>query len=240
MNNRPCGTSYKETAPRKTTRKEAHILKILPSQTLLGKTLLSAALLSLSLLPAFADAPSLTTAPTTAPASAPVSAPGTAAAALDALVGKPQIVGVTEKNGTKFLGRVLSGDHTHYTFQAFHFAGPTQTTPRTSGFGRNRRTARLQTPTYIPDVQAIEYLLAGAAGSQTHPREMPTGAGILAASDIKFLQALSPPAKPAKKSKAAAPKLSTAASSKPSSASPWAWTMTTLWPSAANKAKSKS
>lgn len=214
-------------------------MKTLPSNILLCRTILPAALLSLSALTAFADAP----APTAAPVPASVSTPGTAAAALDALIGKPQIVGITEKNGTKFLGRVLSGDHTHYTIQAFHFTGPTQTAIRAYGSGRSQRTARVKTRTYIPDVQAIEFLLAGAAGSQTHPRETPTGAGILAASDIKYLQALSPPAKPAKKSKTAATNLAATASSPSSSASPsvspWAWTMTTLWPSAASTGKSR-
>ncbi len=215
-------------------------MKTLPSKILLCRTILPVALLSLSWLPALADTPT----PTTAPASASVSAPGTAAAALDPLIGKPQIVGITEKNGTKFLGRVLSGDHTHYTLQAFHFTGPPKTTTRAYGSGRYRRTARVKTPTSIPDVQAVEMLLAGAAGSQTHPPETPTGAGIITASDIKYLQALSPPAKPAKKSKAAAPNLADTASSTPSSttshsASRWAWTMTTLWPPAASTVKSK-
>ena len=211
-------------------------MKTLHSKMLLCKTILPAALLSLSALAALANTP----APTTAPASAAVSvsAPGTAAAALDPLIGKRQIVGITEKNGTKFLGRVLSGDHTHYTIQAFHFAGPSRNMARSYGSGRNRRTARIKTPTYIPDVQAVDLLLAGAAGSQTHPREMPTGSGILAASDIKCLQALSPPAKPAKKSKAAGSKLLTTASP----ASKRDWTMTTLWPpavNAVNKGKGK-
>lgn len=224
-------------------------MKTLSSKMLLSKKILPAALLSASMLPAFADAPPPVAAPAPAPAAASLPAPGSAAAALDALVGKPQIVGITEKNGTKFLGRVLSGDHIHYTMQAFHFTGPSQTTPRAYGSRRNRRAPRVKAPTYIPDVQAVELLLAGAAGSQTHPRETPTGSGILAASDIKYLQALSPPAKPAKKSKAAAPNLSAAASSTsssasppstpPAAASPRKWTLTTLWPPAADKVKSK-
>lgn len=230
------------------------------------KTLISAALLtllflpaSLLRLPAAADAPASAT--VTAPAAAPLAplVPGSAAAALDALAGKPQIVGITTKKGVMFLGRVISGDHTNYLVQAFHFVGRPQTVSRTYGSGRNRRVVRTQVPTYIPDVKAVEYLLAGAAGSRVHPAEVPAGSGTLAASDIKWLQAISPPTKAAIKA-AKKPKLPTPAASVPTvsvsaspvspgassspaaatAASPWSWTMTTLWPPVASKSSSKS
>ena len=209
---------------------------------LLSRTILPVALLSWGSLSA-----ALSSLPTRADTSAPVkvSTPNTAAAALDTLIGKPQIVGITEKNGTMFLGRVLSGDHTHYTVQAFHFAGPPQTQTHTYGTGRSRHTTHIQTQTFIPDVQAVELLVAGVAGSRLNPRELPTASGIISVSNVKCLQALSPPAKPTKKKKSSASMTQTtaalpAASVPPVAAaspavSPWAWTITTLWPPAAKK-----
>ena len=231
------------------------------------KTLPSAALLTLLCLPAGliarADAPATPSAPATPPATAAPAGsfavpmaplvPGSAAAALDALAGKPQIVGITTKNGAMFLGRVLSGDHTNYAVQAFHFVGRPQTVSRTVGSGRYRRVARTQQQTYIPDVQAVGYLLHGAAGSRVNPPEVSAGSGTLAASNIKYLQALSPPTKAARKAASKKPSVSPASATTASAttasatapvppaatpaapASPWAWTMTTLWPPAGNK-----
>ena len=217
------------------------------------KTLLPAALLALSLSTSplvLADAPT-TPAPADTTTAAPAGSfaaptaplvPGSAAAALDALAGKPQIVGITLKNGTLLLGRVISGDHTNYAVQAFHFVGRTRTVSQTVGTGRYRRTMRTQQPTTLPDVQAVGYLLRGAAGSKTNPPEVLAGSGTLAASDIKFLQALSPPTKAARKAarKAVtppAPATSTPATSTAAAtpAAGWAWTMTTLWPPAKGK-----
>ena len=228
-------------------------------------TLRSAALLALSLPTALlgpiarADAPAPASA--TAPFAAPLAplVPGSAAAALDALAGKPQIIGITTKSGTMFLGRVISGDHTNYLVQAFHFVGRPRTLSRTVGSGRYRRTVRTQQPTFIPDVQAVGYLLQGAAGSKINPPEVSAGSGTLAASDIKWLQAISPPTKAARKaaakqkasgsaasspavssstsatSAAAGPLVGGAAPSAAAPASPWAWTVTTLWPPAGGK-----
>ncbi len=223
------------------------------------KTLRSAALLALSLPTALigpiarADAPTPTA---SFPALEAPLVPGSAAAALDALAGKPQIVGITTKSGAMFLGRVISGDHTNYLVQAFHFVGRPRTVSRTVGSGRGRRVVRAQEPTFIPDIQAVGYLLQGLAGSKVNPPEVLAGPGMLAASDIKWLQAVSPPTKAARK--AAERKASAAASSLTASlpasaastppaagsspapsttapASPWAWTVTTLWPPAAAK-----
>lgn len=214
------------------------------------KTLLPAALLALSLSPgltAQADAPAPSVpAPSASTTAAPAGSfaapfaplvPGSAAAALDALAGHPQIVGITTRAGALFLGRVLSGDHTHYAVQAFHFVGRPRTVSHTVGAGKSRRTVRTQEQTTLPDVQAVGYLLQGAAGSRVNPPEVSAGSGTLAASDIKCLQAISPPAKAVRPSarKAATPPVAALAPAPPAPASRWAWTMTTLWPPPAGK-----
>ncbi len=221
------------------------------------KLLLPAALLALSLSISplvLADTPVATTkAPagttTTAPAgsfAAPMAplVPGSAAAALDALASKPQIVGFTTKKGVMFLGRVISGDHINYVVQAFHFVGRPRTVSHTVGRGRYRRKVRTQEPTTIPDVQAVGYLLHGMAGSKVNPPEVPAGSGTLAASNIKCLQAISPPPKAAQKAAALRKPVPAPSTAVPSTAaapraaapaSPWSWTMTTLWPPVAPK-----
>ena len=171
----------------------------------------------------------------------------TAASALDSLIGKPQIVGITKQDGARFLGRVISGDHGMYVVQTFQFAGPphvtsqttlTQGMPRLTGRGRNRRyttpkstrhTTKATEATVIPDDQAVRLLLAGVAGANTNPGEVPGTRELVSASDVTYVQALSPPKKiAATVAKPSAPVIPGAA--KPASASPAAWTMTTLWP----------
>lgn len=212
-------------------------------------------------LPALAQSP-----PPAAPAPPIASAPATAASGppaslLQSLAGKDQIVGITENSGTRFLGRVISGDHGMYVVQTFHFAGPPKTTTRTVeaqparqqphtktytvGSGRNRqrihvvtystvpgtkkRTERFQTDTTIPDDEAVRLLLRGVAGPTLRPREISDARQMLAAGDVKYLQALSPPAKKGDKSVAPFPGDPFLVSPSAASARP-VWTMTMLWP----------
>ena len=107
--------------------------------------------------------------PAPAPTAAAI-APTPPAALLDSLIGKPQIIGITETSGTRFLGHVISGDHGMYVVQAFHFAGPPKITtqkeaaapPRqkahtktyTVGSGRNRQRIRVVTYSTVPGKKA--------------------------------------------------------------------------------------
>ncbi len=161
--------------------------------------------------------------------------PVTVADALNQVTGKNQIVGITETSGTRFLGRVLSGDSGLYILQTFHFAGQplvtTQQTTWTTGSGRKRRTqhgtTRIYTDTTIPDDQAVRLLLSGVAGAST-PRELAGGRVMLSPTDVKFVQTLTPPI---------SPKLSKLSTGQPVIVSPTAakqlgWTMASLWPPA--------
>ncbi len=152
--------------------------------------------------------------PTTGVPTTGVPTTGVPTTILDKLVGKPQIVGITARNGTRVLGHIFSGVQGQYLVQTFHFAGPPQHGTATVGTGRQRRTVQTTQQTALPDDEAVRLLMLGVAGSNLKPRELPAGQATIAAQDIKFLQALSPPSK-----KAAADKTK-----------PALWTMTTLWP----------
>ncbi len=145
---------------------------------------------------------------------------------LDGLIGKHQVVGFTERGGSRFLGRVLSGDHGLYIVQTFHYASSpaavTETQPQTAYVvGRNGRLRaktrqvkmRVTTQKAIPDTAAVRALLSGVAGPSFVPSEQPAQREMLAPSDVTCLQELSPPA-------AAAPKTASAN-----------WTLKTLWAS---------
>lgn len=170
----------------------------------------------------------------------------TAAPVLDSLIGKPQIVGMTKQDKTRFLGRVISGDHGMYIVQTFQFAGPphvtsqtttTQGTPRLSGSGRNRHymtpkptyhTTKMTEATVIPDDEAVRLLLTGVAGSNTDPGEVQKARQMVAASEVAYVQALSPPKKTSIAVKPSVP--ASPGVALPVSASPMAWTLTTIWP----------
>lgn len=133
-------------------------------------------------------------------------APSSAQAALDGLIGKKAVVGVTVKGGTRYLGRVLSGDHGLYVVQTFHYVSapatvPETTTQTTPVAGRNGRvrpvTKRVTTKTTsqktIADDVAVKALLSGVAGVGAHPSEQPAGRELIAPADVVSLQQLSPP-----------------------------------------------
>ena len=192
--------------------------------------------------------------PASAPATAAILGPPPSL--LDSLVGKAEIVGITKQDGTRYLCHLNAGDHGLYVAQTFHFAGPPQVKTRkettaakrvahtssayvSSGRGLRRvrvttysmapaktRTVKDKTDTTIPDDRAVRLLLAGVAGSIRDPREVMGTRDLFSASDVKYLQTLSPPVKPAAKS-AANPFLP-AAASRPN------WTMTMLWPADQN------
>lgn len=121
--------------------------------------------------------------------------------------------------------------------QTFHFAGPpnvtTQATTRTTGSGRNRRTVhgttKIYTETALPDDEAVRLLLSGVAGATTTPLEVAGPRQMLAPTDVKYLQTLSPPVVPKLPKPAAGQPVVVS----PNAASKLVWTLTTLWPPAA-------
>jgi len=127
-----------------------------------------------------------------------------------------------------------------YVAQTFHFAGPPKVTTHTTAAaprkavhsnriipGGKPRTVTVKTDTILPDDQAVRLLLAGVAGSLRDPREIFGPRDMFSASEVKYLQALSPPAKPSAAQGITAP-LSPIASNRSS------WTMTLLWPTDKN------
>lgn len=176
--------------------------------------------------PVFAQAPSSLT-PPAAPiqADAPP-APAAVPAAitnpvLDSLIHRSQIVSITRQDGKRFLGRVVGGDHGIYIVQTFHFAGPPRAKVHTIGSGRNRRMVRTETSTTIKDDTALRLLVAGVAGTNVHPREIQGERQMLTGQDVRLIQALSPPS--------LKPTATPTAAVSPT-ASPMAWTLTTIWP----------
>ena len=196
------------------------------------KTAIYAGLLILVCLPVVAGAPKGKHKPTTDSA-APAS---TVADALNQVAGKPQIVGITETNGTRFLGRVVSGDHALYVIQTFHFAGPPhitrQAATRTVGSGKKRHIihgfTQTATETTLPDDEAVKLLLSGVAGATTTPLEVAGPRQMLAPSDVKFVQALTPPDSPKMPKPAAGQPVIVS----PTAAQKLVWTITSLWPPA--------
>ncbi len=99
------------------------------------------------------------------------------------------------------------------------------------------RSRRVRTESYttIPDQRAVSLLLAGVAGANRSPREIEAERDMLAPSDVKCIQILSPPAAPpitpAAAMAGASPVAGSAAAT--SSAPASAWTLTTLWPTSA-------
>ncbi len=135
------------------------------------------------------------------------------------------MIGITERGGRRFLGRVLSGDHGLYIVQTFHYvcvpAAVMQTTPQTVYMiGRNgrlrtqRRQVKAQVPTQktIADESAVRALLSGAAGAAFVPTEQPAQREMIAPADVTCLQELLPPAV------TAAPKTTSSG-----------WALRTLW-----------
>jgi hypothetical protein len=157
---------------------------------------------------------------------------------LKKLVGKPEIIGLTLRGGSRFLGRVISGDHDLYLVQTFHYeSAPAKTavaTPQTTVVtGRNRRmsyktkwvTKQVTTHTVIPDDVAVKALLSGVAGASYRPHEQKGARELVAPADVLCVQSLSPPAKPVVLSPSLA-----AAQPASAPASP-GWTLKTLWAS---------
>ncbi len=186
-------------------------------------------------LPAWADAPK----------TPPVG--GTAHPVLDKLVGKHEVVGLTERGGSRFLGRVLSGDHGLYVVQTFHYVSSPATTLQTTTVttftarGRpktSRVTRRVTSQSVLADDVAVRALLSGVAGPSYHPHEETAGREMVAATDVICIQELSPPAK------AKAPSLLMSPANAPPLNLPAStgWTIKTLWASAelpASKASGK-
>lgn len=142
-------------------------------------------------------------------------------AVLDGLIGKKTIVGFTVHGGTRYLGRVLSGDHGLYVVEKFHYvsapaAVPETTTQTTYAAGRNGRlrpvtrrvTTQMASQKIVADDIAVKALLSGVAGASARPSEQPAGRELVAPSDVVCLQQLSP--SPSGKA---------------------GWTLLTVWPS---------
>lgn len=181
--------------------------------------------LSALAVPALAQTPTVPAPPTTT-TTANVGPP---APLLNGYIHLPQILGVTKTDGTRYLERIISGDNGFYVAQTFHFAGPPHVTSQTLRYGkggRQHRTVKYQTDTTIPDDQAVTLLLRGVAGSNVKPREIDGSRDMFQAKDIKFLQALTPPARPAKAT--VTPFQSSGAT--PTAKPRLSWTVTTLWP----------
>jgi len=140
-----------------------------------------------------------------------------AQSALDKLVGKAQIVGITKIDGTRVLGRILASNHGLYIVQSFHFAGPPQHQTERVGSGRHQRTKLITKQTTIPDDNAVRLLMMGVEGSIQKPREIQAERFMITPQDLKYLQALSPPSKKKSAGKSTLR----------------LWTMTTLWPTTA-------
>ena len=157
---------------------------------------------------------------------------------LDKLIGKHQVIGLTIRGGSRFLGRVISGDHGLYIVQTFHYVSAPANTPVTvpqTGYvtGRNRRrlpvtrwvTRHVKTQNVIADDVAVQALLSGVAGPSYRPHEQAGPREMIAPTDVLCLQSLSPPSKPIILSPSLA-----AARPAPTPASP-GWTLKTLWAS---------
>ena len=125
---------------------------------------------------------------------------------LDGLIGKHQVIGFTVHDGSRYLGRVLSGDHGLYVVQTFHYVtvpitGPVSTTQTSYVVGRRgqvrpvtKRVTRRETMQKpIADDAAVKALVGGVAGAAFHPQEQPGGREIIAPTDLRCLQQLSPP-----------------------------------------------
>lgn len=147
--------------------------------------------------------------------------PSSAQTVLDGLIGKKTIVGFTVHGGTRYLGRVLSGDHGLYVVEKFHYVSAPATMPETTTqtsytMGRNRRlrpvtkqvTTNITSQKVIADDIAVKALLSGIAGPLARPGERPAGRELVAPSDVVCLQQLSP--SPSGKA---------------------GWTLMTVWPS---------
>ncbi len=125
---------------------------------------------------------------------------------LDGLIGKHQVIGFTVHDGSRFLGRVLSGDHGLYIVQTFHYVtvpvtAPVTTTQTSYVVGRRgqvrpvtkRVTQRETTQNIVADDAAVKALISGVAGASFHPQEQPAGREMIAPTDLRCLQQLSPP-----------------------------------------------
>ena len=125
---------------------------------------------------------------------------------LDGLIGKHQVIGFTVHDGSRYLGRVLSGDHGLYIVQTFHYAAAPVTTPETTMqtnyvIGRRgqvrpvtrRITRQVTTQKTVADDAAVKALVGGVAGAAFRPQEQPAGREIIAPTDLRCLQQLSPP-----------------------------------------------
>ena len=137
---------------------------------------------------------------------APAAPTVTASAALDGLKGKRDILFVTTRGGTQMLGRVVSGDHGQYVFQAFHYVTAPAATPRTTTQttyerGRNgrlrpvtkRTTTSVTTQNIVPDAAALRALVSGAAGPSFRPAEQPASRELVSAVEVQTVQTLLPP-----------------------------------------------
>ncbi len=125
---------------------------------------------------------------------------------LDGLIGKHSVIGFTVHGGTRYLGRVLSGDHGLYVVQTFHYVsapatGSVTTTQTSFVLGRNGRlrpvtkrvTTKQTSQKTIADDVAVRALLSGVAGASARPSEQPGGRELVAPADVVCLQQLSPP-----------------------------------------------
>lgn len=133
---------------------------------------------------------------------------------LDGLIGKHQVIGFTVHDGSRYLGRVLSGDHGLYVVQTFHYATTPVTTPVTMPetttqtkyvLGRRgqvrpvtksmtkRVTRRETTQNTVADDAAVQALVGGVAGAAFRPQEQPAGRELVAPTDLRCVQQLSPP-----------------------------------------------
>jgi hypothetical protein len=125
---------------------------------------------------------------------------------LEGLIGKHQVIGFTVHDGSRFLGRVLSGDHGLYIVQTFHYVTapvtvPVTTTQTSYVVGRRgqvrpvtkRVTERETTQKTVADDAAVKALVSGVAGASFHPQEQPAGREMIAPTDLRCLQQLSPP-----------------------------------------------
>lgn len=130
----------------------------------------------------------------------------TAKPVLNGLVGKHQVIGFTVHDGSRYLGRVLSGDHGLYVVQTFHYVTTPVTTPETTTqtnyvLGRRgqvrpvtkRITQKITTQNTIADDAAVKALVSGVAGASFRPQEQAAGREIVAPTDLRCLQQLSPP-----------------------------------------------
>lgn len=125
---------------------------------------------------------------------------------LDGLIGKQQIIGFTVHDGSRYLGRVLSGDHGLYVVQTFHYVTapvsvPVSTTQTNYVIGRRgqvrpvtrRVTRRETTEKTVADDAAVKALVGGVVGASFRPQEQSARRELVAPTDLRCLQQLSPP-----------------------------------------------